>query len=67
MGAVVEATTEFEIQTLGKPRVTDRVKTTPDVMTTGDVALSSAVGTTCVAQTTKDCYPVGPSRESLRQ
>jgi hypothetical protein len=54
MGAVVEAMTKFEIQTLGKPRVTDRVKTTPDVMTTGDVALSSAVGTTCVAQTTKD-------------
>jgi hypothetical protein len=54
MGAVVEATTKFEIQTLGKPQVTDRGKMTLDVMTAGDVALSSAVGTTCVAQTTKD-------------
>jgi len=31
MGAVVEAATEFEFQILGRPRVTCRGKTTPDM------------------------------------
>jgi hypothetical protein len=54
MGAVVEAATEFEFQTHGRSWATGRGKTTSDVTRAGDVALPSAVGTTCVAQMMKD-------------
>jgi hypothetical protein len=54
--------TEFEFQTHGRPWATGRGKTTPNVTRIGDAAPPSAVGTACVAQTTKDRYPVGPGK-----